>query len=153
MKTVFIFLLVLSQYSAYSQTALEWIKQNKFDDINVPGQKLVFKQLCTTETDSILTDGSATFRKADINGLGVCSYTRFFKDTLITKVELTTTHKKNREAFLIYYKKLVNDDYNSFEDQKNIRYIGFFSRNELKVKAEFFGSKNGKISTIILTNP
>lgn len=152
MKTL-VLIIALNLHPAYSQTALEWKKEIQFESINIPGQKLIFKQLCTTETDSVLTDGSATFRRAEIKDLGECSYTRFFKDTVISKVVLSTNNKKNRKAFLNYYKKLVNDDYNLFEDRKNLRYTGYFSRENLKVKAEFSGSKNGKTSTITLTAP
>lgn len=153
MKSIFILLFVLCQYNGFSQTTLEWIKKSEFDYINLPGQKLIFKQLCTTETDSILSDGSATFLHAKIKDLGECSYTRVFKDTIVSKVELYTTNKRNRDAFIAYFKKLVNEDYKVIEDKKNIRYIGFFTRDHLTVKAEFYGPKNGKKSTITLTSP
>ena len=152
MKTL-VLILALNLHLAIGQTAFDWKKETQFDSINVPGQKLLFTQPFDVGTDKLLTDGSATFRYAQIKDLGTCSYTRFFKDTVIIKVELSTHNKKDREAFLSYYKKLVNDEYNLFEDQKNIHYIGFFTWENLKVKAAFYGSKNGKFSQIMLTTP
>lgn len=151
MKSIFILLFVLCQYNGFSQTTLEWIKKSEFDYINLPGQKLIFKQLCTIETDSVLANGEATFMHAKIKDLGECSYTRVFKDTIISKVELYTTNKKNRDPFIAYFKKLVNNDYKVVESKKNIHYTGFFTRDNLPVKAEFYGPKNEKKSTITLT--
>lgn len=144
MRKIILLLFILSQHQAYSQTTLEWIKKSEFDYINLPGQKLIFKQLCTTETDSILANGEATFMHAKIKDLGECSYTRVFKDTIISKVELYTANKKNRDPFIAYFKKLVNDDYKVVESKKDIHYTGFFTRDNLPVKAEFYGSTNGK---------
>jgi|GEM_PF-6405641 len=104
MRKIILLLFILSQHQAYSQTTLEWIKKSEFDYINLPGQKLIFKQLCTTETDSILANGEATFMHAKIKDLGECSYTRVFKDTIISKVELYTANKKNRDPFIAYFK-------------------------------------------------
>ncbi|MNK22619.1 hypothetical protein D3C87_408980 [compost metagenome] len=146
-------ILAVNLHLAIGQTAFDWKKESHFDSINIPGQKSLFRPPFETGSGNTLTTGSFTFRKAQIKDLGEASYTRHFKDTVIIKVELSTTGKKSRDAFLNYYKKLVNDDYNLFEDQKNIRYIGFFTKEGLKVKAEFSGSKNGKISQIMLTSP
>lgn len=152
MKTL-VLILALNLHLATGQMPFDWKKESHFDSINVPGQKLLFRKPYMKGPGSFVTDGSATFRKAEINGLGIISYTRFFKDTVITKVELSTNNKKDREAFLNYYKKLVNDQYNLFEEKKNIRYIGYFTRENRNIKAEFYGSKNGKISQIMLTTP
>lgn len=151
MKHLFTLLILLNLPTASGQSALEWVSLSHFDTIDLPGKKLVFKQLCTNSTDSITANGSATFLRAEIRNLGACSYSRSFTDTILSKVELFSSDKKSWDSFLAYFTTLVNRNYTVVPDKKQIRYVGYFVNRDKKVKAVFYGSKNRKKSQIVLT--
>lgn len=118
MKHLFTLLILLNLPTASGQSALEWVSLSHFDTIDLPGKKLVFKQLCTNSTDSIIANGSATFLRAEIRNLGACSYSRSFTDTVLSKVELFSSDKKSWDSFLAYFTTLVNRNYTVVPDKK-----------------------------------
>lgn len=151
MKHLFFLFLLFHHGKAHSQAALEWVQLSSFDTIDFPGQKLVFKQSCVHKADSIIANGSATFLRADIAGIGTCSFSTTFKDTIISKVELFSSDKKSRDQFLAYFTALTNNQYTIIPDKKHIQYTGYFTSQEQRVKAVFYSSKNRKKTQIILT--
>lgn len=135
MKHLFFLFLLSHHGKAHSQAALEWVQLSSFDTIDFPGQKLVFKQSCIHKADSIIANGSATFLRADIAGIGTCSFSTTFKDTIISKVELFSSDKKSRDQFLAYFTALTNNQYTIIPDKKTHSVYRLFHQSGTKSKS------------------
>ena len=114
----------------YSQTngflSMEYQTGITLDKIDKVGDTLIFKQLCTTEIDSVINSGVISFKDSEIYGFQKAYFTMIVENNILqqeivkfkkaeTKTILTNLISQYGNDYLFIPKNILNDNYSLYK--------------------------------------
>ena len=72
----------------------------KLDSIQEPGSPFMFKQLCTTKVDSIVSSGNVIFKKSKIGKIKNCDFQWQIREDTLRAIVIETFREKNTQQVI-----------------------------------------------------
>lgn len=123
----------------------------KLDKIQEPGNRYVFKQLCTTAIDSVISSGNIIMERSKIGKIKNCNYQWQIREDTLRAVVIETNNKKNTKQVIL---QATSQFGSPTEIQTTLNTTYEWSRQKVKseIKAKLIMDKEHVTGIMTITN-